>query len=134
MRNGIILNKLSRVEEYLTKLEEITPDNFEDYNKDWKVQMAAERLLQILIEIIIDTADRLIALRSWGPTVSSSDSIQLLALKKVISAEEPYLKMVKFRNFIVHNYEKVNNAIVYAILTKSLDDIRKFRDEILNYE
>ncbi|MBU4414897.1 MAG: DUF86 domain-containing protein, partial [Proteobacteria bacterium] len=73
MRNGIILNKLSRVEEYLTKLEEITPDNFEDYNKDWKVQMAAERLLQILIEIIIDTADRLIALRSWGPTVSSSD-------------------------------------------------------------
>ncbi|MBU4414355.1 MAG: DUF86 domain-containing protein, partial [Proteobacteria bacterium] len=63
-----------------------------------------------------------------------SDSIQLLALKKVISAEEPYLKMVKFRNFIVHNYEKVNNAIVYAILTKSLDDIRKFRDEILNYE
>lgn len=126
MRNGIILNKLSRVEEYLTKLEEITPDNFEDYNKDWKVQMAAERLLQILIEIIIDTADRLIALRSWGPTVSSSGSIQLLALKKVISAEEPYLKMVKFRNFIVHNYEKVNNAIVYAILTKKFGRYPKF--------
>lgn len=134
MQNGIILNKLSGIEEYLTKLEEITPDNFEEYNKDWKVQMAAERLLQILIEIIIDTADRLIALRNWGPTVSSSDSIRLLALKKAIFDEEPYLKMVKFRNFIVHNYEKVDNAIVYAILTKNSDDIRKFRDDILNYE
>lgn len=134
MENGVIQNKLSRVEEYLTKLEQITPDNFEAYNKDWKVQMAAERLLQILIEIIIDTADRLIALKNWGPTVSSSESIRLMALKKVISSEEPYLKMVKFRNFIVHDYERVDNAIVYAILTKSLDDIRRFRDEILDYE
>jgi len=134
MENRVIQNKLSRVEEYLTKLEQITPDNFEAYNKDWKVQMAAERLLQILIEIIIDTADRLIALKNWGPTVSSSESIRLMALKKVISSEEPYLKMVKFRNFIVHDYERVDNAIVYAILTKSLDDIRRFRDEILDYE
>jgi len=134
MENRVIQNKLSRVEEYLTKLEQITPDNFEAYNKDWKVQMAAERLLQILIEIIIDTADRLIALKNWGPTVSSSESIRLMALKKVISSEEPYLKMVKFRNFIVHDYERADNAIVYAILTKSLDDIRRFRDEILDYE
>jgi len=95
--------------------------------------MIAERGLQILIEIIVDVANRLIAIKGWGPTASSADSIRLLALKKVVSSEEPYLKMVRFRNFIVHDYDRVDNVIVYSILTKNLGDIRRFRDEVLNY-
>lgn len=134
MRNGIILNKLSRIEAYLTKLEQIIPDEFLKFENDWKTQMIAERGLQILIEIIIDVANRVIAIKNWGPTTSSADSIRLLALKKVISSEGPYLKMIKFRNFIVHDYDKVDNTIVYSILTKNLGDIRKYRDEVLKYE
>lgn len=134
MQNGVIQNKLARIEVYLTKLQEIIPDGFKEFEKDWKTQMIAERGLQILIEIIIDVANRLIAINNWGLTTSSADSIRLLVLKKVISSEEPYLKMIKFRNFIVHDYDKVDNAIVYSILTENLGDIRKFREEILNYE
>jgi uncharacterized protein YutE (UPF0331/DUF86 family) len=134
MQNDVIQNKLARIESYLTKLQEIIPHGFKEYEKDWKRQMIAERGLQILIEIIIDVANRLIAIKNWGPTTSSADSIRLLALKKVISSEEPYLKMIRFRNFIVHDYEKVDNAIVYSILTKNLGDIRRFRDEVLRYE
>ncbi len=134
MQNEIIQNKLARIEEYLTKLQEITPGKFKEYEKDWKTQMIAERGLQILVEIIIDVANRLIAIRNWGPTISSADSIRLLALKRVISSEEPYLKIIKFRNFIVHDYDNVDNAIVYSILTRNLGDIRRFRDEVLNYE
>lgn len=134
MKNGVIQNKLARIEAYLTKLQEIIPDGFKEFEKDWRTQMIAERGLQILIEIIIDVANRLIAINNWGPTTSSADSIRLLVLKKVISSEEPYLKMIKFRNFIVHDYDKVDHAIVYSILTENLGDIRKFREEILNYE
>ncbi len=134
MQNGVIQNKLARIEAYLTKLQEIIPDGFKEFGKDWRTQMIAERGLQILIEIIIDVANRLIAINNWGPTTSSADSIRLLVLKKVISSEEPYLKMIKFRNFIVHDYDRVDNAIVYSILTENLDDIRKFREEVLNYE
>jgi len=134
MQNGVIQNKLARIEAYLTKLQEIIPDGFKEFEKDWRTQMIAERGLQILIEIIIDVANRLIAINNWGPTTSSADSIRLLVLKKVISSEEPYLKMIKFRNFIVHDYDKVDNAIVYSILTENLGDIRNYREEILNYE
>ena len=95
--------------------------------------MIAERGLQILIEIIIDVANRLIATKNWGPTTSSADSVRLLAAKKVISSEEPYLKMIKSRDFIVHDYDNVDNAIVYSILTENLGDIRTFRDEVLKY-
>jgi uncharacterized protein YutE (UPF0331/DUF86 family) len=132
--NAVIQNKLSRIEEYLTKLESVIPADLTAYEKDWKTQMIAEWGLQLLIEIIIDVANRLIAVKNWGPTTSSAESIRLLALKKVISSEEPYLKMIKFRNFIVHNYDKVDNRIVYSILTKNLDDIRRFREEVLSDE
>ena len=134
MQNDVIRNKLSRIEEYLTKIEEVRPDDFEGFQRDWKSQMIAERGLQILMEIIIDVANRLIALKGWGPTASSADSIRLLALKKVISSEEPFLKMIRFRNFIVHDYDKVDHAIVYSILKNNLDDIRKFRDQVSSYE
>jgi uncharacterized protein YutE (UPF0331/DUF86 family) len=134
MQNGVIQNKLARIEAYLTKLQEIIPDGFKEFEKDWRTQMIAERGLQILIEIIIDVANRLIAINNWGPTTSSANSIRLLVLKKVISSEEPYLKMIKFRNFIVHDYDRVDNAIVYSILTENLGDIRKFREEVINYE
>lgn len=134
MKNGVIQNKLARIESYITRLQEIIPDGFEDFEKDWKTQMIAERGLQILIEIIIDVANRLIAIKNWGPTTSSADSIRLLVLKKVISSEEPYLRMIKFRNFIVHDYDKVDNEVVYSILTQNLDDIKRFREEVLSYE
>jgi uncharacterized protein YutE (UPF0331/DUF86 family) len=133
MKNDVIKNKLARMEEYLTKLQEITPGTFNQYEKDWKTQMIAERGLQLLVEIIIDVANRLIAINNWGPITSSADAIRLLALKKVISSEESYLRMIRFRNFIVHDYDKVDHAVVYSILKKNLDDIRKFRDEVLNY-
>ena len=134
MENGVIINKLARIEEYLTKLRKITPNTFEEFKNDWRTQMIAERGLQILIEIIIDVANRLIAIKNWGPTTSSADSIRLLALKKVISSEEPYLKMTRFRNFIIHDYDKIDREIVYSILTKNIDDIKRFRDEVLEYE
>ena len=133
MLNGVITNKLARIEEYLTKLEEITPPTFDQYQHDWKSQMIAERGLQVVIEIMIDVANRLIATKNWGPTTSSADSIRLLALKKIIAAEEPYNKMVRFRNFVVHDYDKVDHAIVYSILTQHLNDIRTFRDDILKH-
>lgn len=43
MQNDVIQNKLVRIEEYLTKLEEIRPDDFKEFEKDWKTRMIAER-------------------------------------------------------------------------------------------
>jgi len=36
VENGVIQNKLARIEIYLTKLQEIITDTFKEYEKDWK--------------------------------------------------------------------------------------------------
>jgi len=37
--------------------------------------------------------------------------------------------MVRFRNLIVHEYETVDPALLYALATERLHDFRRFRDE-----
>ena len=41
--------------------------------------------------------------------------------------------MSKFRNIIVHQYEKVDPSIVTGILQNNIDDFRKFSGEIVAY-
>jgi uncharacterized protein YutE (UPF0331/DUF86 family) len=41
-------------------------------------------------------------------------------------------KMVKFRNIIVHHYDKVDTEIVLGILKKDLKDFSAYKDAIIN--
>ncbi|MBM4064286.1 MAG: DUF86 domain-containing protein [Planctomycetes bacterium] len=41
------------------------------------------------------------------------------------------LKMARFRNIVVHQYDKVDEAIVIGILNNNLDDFTAYRDAIL---
>jgi len=42
-------------------------------------------------------------------------------------------KMAKFRNIIVHNYEKIDPEIVIGILKKNLNDFEDFKAAIISY-
>ncbi|MEI6050393.1 MAG: HepT-like ribonuclease domain-containing protein [Bacteroidota bacterium] len=48
----------------------------------------------------------------------------------IISKRPEYENMVRFRNFIVHRYEKIDLEIIYEILKNKLFLFREFR--ILN--
>jgi uncharacterized protein YutE (UPF0331/DUF86 family) len=41
--------------------------------------------------------------------------------------------MAKFRNVVVHHYDKVDAEIVVGILRKGLKDFTGYRDEIVNF-
>ena len=42
-------------------------------------------------------------------------------------------KMAKFRNIVVHHYDKIDPAIVVAILTKNLEDFNRFKNAMISY-
>jgi uncharacterized protein YutE (UPF0331/DUF86 family) len=46
---------------------------------------------------------------------------------------EQLKKAIGFRNIAVHNYEAINWEIVYAICQNSLQDFRRFAQEISRY-
>jgi uncharacterized protein YutE (UPF0331/DUF86 family) len=41
--------------------------------------------------------------------------------------------MVRFRNFIVHRYERIDTEILATVVNRQLTDFARFRNEILAY-
>jgi uncharacterized protein YutE (UPF0331/DUF86 family) len=131
--NSVIIKKLEMFDRYLELLKARVPEEYDQFIKDIDKMLVVERLLQILIEIIIDISDRIVSLEGWGPSETSSRCLEILYKKGVLKSFEPYQSMVKFRNFIVHQYDEVNPKIVFNIARNYLKDLSDFKDEILNY-
>jgi len=51
----------------------------------------------------------------------------------ILGRHEAYSKMVQFRNFVVHRYERVDNAVLVDMVNRRLVDFECFRNEILAY-
>lgn len=51
----------------------------------------------------------------------------------ILGQLDAYSKMVQFRNFVVHRYEQVDNAILVDMVNRRLVDFESFRNEILAY-
>ena len=51
----------------------------------------------------------------------------------ILSQSDPLAKMAKFRNIVVHNYEKIDPAIVVGILRNNLEDFETFKKAIIAY-
>ena len=101
-----------------------------EFIKDWVLRSMAERALQVAIEIVIDIAERIIALNDAGPVTSASEAIKKLVQLEIFDSEKPYVEMVRFRNFIVHEYEEIDPELLYELATTRLKDFVQFRAEI----
>lgn len=129
--NGIIQRKLVILDDQVQKLKKHTEGlGFEDFESNWVIRTMSERALQVAAEIMIDIAERIIALEHAGPASSAVHAMQKLSDLGVISSAETYASIVRFRNLIVHEYEEIDPQILYDIVTTRLEDFHKFRDEI----
>lgn len=131
--NGVITGKLHTLDEVLGNVRSLGHLTTQQLDTDWRMKMTVERALQILVEIVIDVCQRIVSGSGQTPAGSGRDAIERCVQLGVLSSVDPYLRMVQFRNFVVHMYERVDNAILADIATNRLDDFELFRDEVLAY-
>lgn len=129
----LLLRKLSELEEYLAQISEYSSVSFEEYSDDWKIQRIVERTLQIMIELCADIAGHIISDRKLRVPVTYADAFRILSETGLIRPDlgDVMEKMAKFRNIIVHQYGRIDAAIVIMILRQHLDDFFLFRCAIL---
>ena len=94
---------------------------------------AIERDLQVLVEIVVDMCQRLIALADQSPAATGGEAIRRCVQLGVLESEDPYLKMVQFRNFIVHRYERIDPVILADVVNRRLGDFDLFRKQVMAY-
>ena len=129
--NGVIQRKLALLDDQVVRLQKhLEGVSLSQFSEDWVLRSMAERALQVAVEIVIDIAERLIALRGAGPVATAAAAIDKCVEMGLLSAAEPYKAMVRYRNLIVHEYERIDPEVTYALATQRLQDFRSFRDEI----
>jgi len=131
---GLVLRKLAELEEYLGQIREYTNIAIERYSSDWKIQRIIERTLQIMIETCADIAGHIISDRGYRIPKSYADTFKVLQEENILEKElfETMEKMAKFRNIVVHNYDKIDASIVVNILKRHLDDFLTYKNAIIN--
>ncbi len=130
-----IVAKLERMDEYLAYLKEIQKVNKKVFLGDFHFFGLAERYLQLVIEVVLDTAKLVLIVEGLKRVETNSDVFEVLAEKGVIS-KKLLLKISAigaFRNILVHDYEKLDREIVYDKLKKNLDDFSDFKKEVLKF-
>jgi len=130
----LLFRKLAELEEYLRQIKEYANVSAEQYSKDWRIQRIVERTLQMMIETCADIAGHIISDRGYRIPTSYADTFRVLYEKEILTKElfETMENISKFRNIIVHNYDRVAPEIVVGILRKDLDDFLGFKNLIIN--
>jgi uncharacterized protein YutE (UPF0331/DUF86 family) len=130
----LLFRKLAELEEYLRQIKEYANVSAEQYSKDWRIQRIVERTLQMVIETCADIAGHIISDRGYRIPTSYADTFRVLYEKEILTKElfETMENISKFRNIIVHNYDRVAPEIVVGILRKDLDEFLGFKNLIIN--
>jgi len=132
---NLILRKISTLDEYLKQINEYANISLTDYKADWKIQRIVERTLQMMIETCLDVSGHIISDEKFRVPETYADMFRILVQNDILkeSQLEAFEKMAKFRNIIVHDYEKIDAGIVLGILQKNLNDFEGFKEAIIDY-
>jgi uncharacterized protein YutE (UPF0331/DUF86 family) len=97
------------------------------------MQRIVERTLHLAIETCMDVAEHIVADRKLGIPDTGAASFELLTNTGILAQDlgTSLMKMVGFRNLLVHDYARIDHARVLAIVKTDVNDLRRFRDVVL---
>ena len=129
-----VLAKLDELDGYLDELRAVTPRDLEEYARIEK-KRSCERLLQLAVEATIDACAMLVTGLRLGLPGEENDLFEKLARQGVISGgmTETLRRMKGMRNLLVHEYGRIDDALVFEAVRDRLADFGTFRREVLDF-
>ena len=134
MSRDIILNKKASMERCIAQARAYYGRPLrEAFEKDFIRQDAIAINLQRAMELAIDIANHLIKEKKLGLPRESRESFALLERAGVISQDlsRKLQGMVGFRNILVHEYQKLELAIMIDVIENRLGDLADFSTLVL---
>ncbi len=130
----LILRKLAKLEEYLAQIREYSNVSAKEYSNNWKIQRITERTIQIMIETCLDISGHIISDEGFRIPDNYADTFRVLYENGILDGTllKSMIKMAQFRNFVVHNYDKIDTSIVINILNNHLDDFISYKNAIVD--
>jgi uncharacterized protein YutE (UPF0331/DUF86 family) len=125
----IIRKKLNKLDEYLAILANAQKYSYEEFISNPEHYGSVERFLHLAIESVTDMGNHVVAELSLGQVEWYSDIPKILMQDGYITSElmDKWIRMIGFRNTLVHEYIEIDRKIVYDVLQHSLSDLQAFK-------
>lgn len=119
--------RLQRLEKLIEDLEEIRKGGEDAYRAESRLRLAAERQLELAVQICIDLGTQLVMESSARAPDSYADLFQSMVEADLLPSDlaDGLSAAAKQRNLLVHLYMEIDDRKVFASLS-SLDDLRQF--------
>ncbi len=129
---SVVQRLLNNIEGYVQQLRDADDIDYRKFTADIRAQRFVERTLQIAVEAVLDTAHHIIGDEGYREPENYADALAVLAEQHVISPETAAAArlMAKFRNKVVHYYEKIDPQQVFIIFRDHLGDFDSFITDI----
>ncbi|RNC68888.1 MAG: DUF86 domain-containing protein [Desulfuromonadales bacterium] len=136
MAGDVLLNKVAVIERCLGRVESEYIGHQDELETNYTRQDSIILNLQRACEASIDAAMHLVRVKKLGVPQESREAFDMLSEAGIIAASlcDRLKAMVGFRNVAVHDYRKLNLAVVRSILETRLNDFRAFGEGVLKAE
>jgi len=130
-----IRQKFLESKQYWPVLEDIIKKDFQKFENEIGLQLKAERIFEILCQIIIDICTHIISNSDISPPRTYSECIKNLYSLDIISKKisDEIASMVKMRNIIVHQYGDIDYYLLLEGLKNIKNDYLEFQRQILKW-
>ncbi len=124
---------ISEYKSSLQLLKDIALLDGDSFMKDPHKIASAKYNLIVAIEASIDICNHLISKNGYRVPEDYADTFKILAEAGLIPkdfAENKLVKMARFRNRLVHLYWKIDNEMLFNIVTGDLKDLEQLLNEL----
>lgn len=127
-----IEHKIKKVTYYVTLLEEYKVDCKSRFEKDPMFEGALLHYLYLASDGCIAIAEMMLKHKGLGSADSYYEAIDTLGEYDILPREFAYgfAKIASFRNFLAHDYEKIDYIVICEEALEKLEDIKTYIDYI----
>jgi uncharacterized protein YutE (UPF0331/DUF86 family) len=129
VRPEILRKRMNKLDEYLAILRQLQRYARDEFLSNPEHYGSAERFLHLAIEALLDMGNHVIADENLGVVDWYSDVPRIFSDKGFISTDlcERWIRMIGFRNTLVHEYIDIDRTIVFETLQHGLGDIEQLQ-------
>lgn len=128
----VIRNRLKYLDEYISDLEEERHLTWEEFLTSKKTRRYVERTLQLAVECCLDIGHHIIAEERLREPADNKDVFSVLHEAGFLRRSDVarLRQMAGFRNIVVHDYTRLDPALVFGILKNGTTDLVDFSLDI----
>jgi uncharacterized protein YutE (UPF0331/DUF86 family) len=127
--------KLFYIQTYFSELEKILTYSNREIKKDFLKLRALERVLQLIVDEIIDINNHIIRYSNLKIPDDFQSSFMILAENKIlpVTFAKRIAPVVGLRNRLVHRYEKIDVDILLDTIRKNKKDFKEYIRHIFGF-